>query len=626
MSYRKERIHTTGHSNIDYRTKNDEPSLHFYQPWKPLYPPNTTMPSYPTHLSYTEHKKLFNFSSPINKQINIANDLPDPKTYQSAKFYQQHHIKLNTKALFTNERIANLDESYKGKDRFLGDSMMISDINKIRKERKRRRRLHEQEKKKKIIMQENIIKDKTKKNKEAYQETQLVNIEAQETLEGKVDLMKLLEIRLALRRRYANRTNFRKIFKEWDNTAQGEISVYDAHKMINNLNIPINYNETRALIASSNQRGTEALNLKEFMHLIFSDNPALNVDLSKLQFKEEKIFDDGAEVENLKHKMKTNIMEMNRYDDLAFLEHYLRTKKPMFISKLKELDLPETEFSNETCTFDTFVKVMKRFHLPEKYTNELLLQTIYEKYKAPNKDEMNYMEYLNYCVNKKEVNDFFDFQNKNLELLNNKISQNQIENKPEVISVFNRKHQLNKELSDYYTKQIQEHLIKKTEYDIKKDKISTSHYQPSTEFINLIYKDKDKHYTALNEVEDSFTAHPSIIKELKGKTRFGANPRNVNTFGVIQPNSASAMYMSEDERFKVRGNDLIDFVHNERYKNKLRNEAVANRKYNAIKRSQDIADFNSLLAENKYNISQIGKTKIMQRYEIINKMTNELIE
>ena len=172
----------------------------------------------------------------------------------------------------------------------------------------------------------------------------------------------------------------------------------------------------------------------------------------------------------------------------------------------------------------------------------------------------------------------------------------------------------------------QEHLIKKTEYDIKKDKISTSHYQPSTEFINLIYKDKDKHYTALNEVEDSFTAHPSIIKELKGKTRFGANPRNVNTFGVIQPNSASAMYMSEDERFKVRGNDLIDFVHNERYKNKLRNEAVANRKYNAIKRSQDIADFNSLLAENKYNISQIGKTKIMQRYEIINKMTNELIE
>ena len=626
MSYRKERIHTTGHSNIDYRTKNYEPSLHFYQPWKPLYPPNTTMSSYPSHLSYTDHKKLFQFSSPINKQTNVANDLPDPKTYQSAKFYQQHHIKLNTKALFTNERIANLDESYKGKDRFLGDSMMISDINKIRKERKRRRRLHEQERKKKIIMQENIIKDKTKKNKEAYQETQLVNIEAQETLEGKVDLMKLLEIRLALRRRYANRTNFRKIFKEWDNTAQGEISVYDAHKMINNLNIPINYNETRALIASSNQRGTEALNLKEFMHLIFSDNPALNVDLSKLQFKEEKIFDDGADVENLKHKMKTNIIEMNRYDDLAFLEHYLRTKKPMFISKLKELDLPETEYSNETCTFATFVKVMKRFHLPEKYTNELLLQTIYDKYKSPNKDEMNYMEYLNYCVNKKEVNDFFDFQNKNLELLNNKILQNTIDNKPEVIAVFNRKHQLNKDLADYYTKQIQEHLIKQNEYDIKKDKITTSHYQPSTEFINLVYKDNDKHYTTLNEVENSFTAHPSIIKELKGKTRFGANPRNVNTFGVIQPNTQSAMYMSEDERFKVRGNDLIDFVHNERYKTKLRNEAVANRKYNVIKRSQDVADFNSLLAENKYNISQIGKTKIMQRYEIINKMTNELIE
>ena len=34
-------------------------------------------------------------------------------------------------------------------------------------------------------------------------------------------------------------------------------------------------NETRALIASSNQRGTENLNLKEFFHLIFGDNDAI---------------------------------------------------------------------------------------------------------------------------------------------------------------------------------------------------------------------------------------------------------------------------------------------------------------------------------------------------------------
>ena len=62
--------------------------------------------------------------------------------------------------MFTNERIAQLDESPKGKDKFIGDSMMISDINKIRKERKKKKRMGELEKRKKIIRRENIIKDK----------------------------------------------------------------------------------------------------------------------------------------------------------------------------------------------------------------------------------------------------------------------------------------------------------------------------------------------------------------------------------------------------------------------------------------------------------------------------------
>jgi hypothetical protein len=88
---------------------------------------------------------------------------------------------------------------------------------------------------------------------------------------------------LALRRRYATRTNFRKIFKDWDQSAFGEINMYDAHAMINKLGVPINYNESLALIASSNLRNTNTLNLEEFMHLIFSDNPALNLDLKKLK-------------------------------------------------------------------------------------------------------------------------------------------------------------------------------------------------------------------------------------------------------------------------------------------------------------------------------------------------------
>lgn len=69
----------------------------------------------------------------------------------------------------------------------------------------------------------------------------------------------------------------------------GEISIVDAHNMINKLSIPINIDETRSLISSSNKRGTETLNLQEFMHLIFNDNDELNLKIKNISSKEFKI-------------------------------------------------------------------------------------------------------------------------------------------------------------------------------------------------------------------------------------------------------------------------------------------------------------------------------------------------
>lgn len=108
-------------------------------------------------------------------------------------------------------------------------------------------------------------------------------VKAEKTLENRVDIGKIKEIRLCLRRRYASRQNIRKIFKEWDKQNTGEISIYDAYKMINKLSIPINIDETRALISSSNQRKTENLNIEEFMHLIYNDNDELNLKLKHLK-------------------------------------------------------------------------------------------------------------------------------------------------------------------------------------------------------------------------------------------------------------------------------------------------------------------------------------------------------
>jgi Ca2+-binding EF-hand superfamily protein len=229
-----------------------------------------------------ELKKIIEPIKDIVTQKELAEEMPNPKYFETAKFYKNHGISKKPKTFYTSDRVANLEESFKGKEIFAGDSMMIADTTKLRKNKKQ---LIGEIKTRKEKEKEALVLEKNKKNKEAEQETQLVKIEAQDTLEGKVDISKISEIRLALRRRYASRTNFRKIFKDWDMFGTGQINVYEAHKMINNLGIPINFNETIALIASSNKRGTSALNMEEFMHLIFNDNNALNLNLSEIKCK-----------------------------------------------------------------------------------------------------------------------------------------------------------------------------------------------------------------------------------------------------------------------------------------------------------------------------------------------------
>jgi Ca2+-binding EF-hand superfamily protein len=87
------------------------------------------------------------------------------------------------------------------------------------------------------------LKRKEDLHAEAEQETQLVRMKNSETLEGKVDLAKVKDIRRALRRRYATRTNFQKIFSQWDNESKGHIEVKDIHRMMNNMGLKVNLDE-----------------------------------------------------------------------------------------------------------------------------------------------------------------------------------------------------------------------------------------------------------------------------------------------------------------------------------------------------------------------------------------------
>lgn len=79
---------------------------------------------------------------------------------------------------------------------------------------------------------------------------------SKETLKGQVDFEKVREIRRAIRRRYANRKNFQKIFSLWDEEGKGSINIQNVHNMIKKFGLAMNENEVKVLVASADRDGS----------------------------------------------------------------------------------------------------------------------------------------------------------------------------------------------------------------------------------------------------------------------------------------------------------------------------------------------------------------------------------
>lgn len=279
MHIKKERTHHYGTSNIDFRTKRDDNGIKTYQPWL-MGRHVGTMGLSDFHLTLNEKKEKFMSTRKLSTHKDIVKEIPNPKFHKTANFYVKNNVFMNQKTFFDDEKVGQLDESFKGKEKFTGESMMISVNTKLKHKDKN---LSTGDKIRKMAIQENLSKGKSLINKKAEQETQLVKVSAKETLEGKVDLNKIQEIKFAIRRRYANRKNLRKIFKTWDSSSNGVVNLFDAHKMINKLAIPINFNETRVLIASATEN--DYLTVEDFTQMVHSEAQAINVDLAKLKCK-----------------------------------------------------------------------------------------------------------------------------------------------------------------------------------------------------------------------------------------------------------------------------------------------------------------------------------------------------
>ena len=621
MSLKLQRIHRCGYTNLDFRSKGDFESLKLYEPWKIPKEFGTMGKSF-YYPSYSEAKKIFSVSKSLNKLKNIVQGSPDPKAYPGALYYKKNNIKPNIIQEFRVERVAELDESALGKDKYIGESMMIADINKYRKERKHKKfDLKEKFEEKKELIHK-IEKEKDLKNKEATQETQLVKINAKETLDNKIDLKKVQEIRLALRRRYANRTDIRKIFKEWDLNAVGEITLYSAHDMINRLNIPINYNETRALIASSNTRGTESLNLEEFMHLIFSDNEALKVDLNKLEFKDEKLFSEGVESENVKTNLQKSLVEMNKNNDILTIKQQLHSR-----TSILNLAALNNNINKDKCTKEQFIFLMQTLKFPEKYYRDILMDTLFKSYINPDNETMNLNKLCEECLNMKEENNFSDFKDRILTNFKTKI-ETQEKSVAETVIDLKKEKEDRKELVNYLKKQIEdkkeiEKKIKEIE-DLKEKEVLNP--QPSTAFINKVYKDHRLMYEKLNKAEQTFVASQNIGLMDQYKTRFNGNPKHKNTFYIVSQDPRGSSYIDEKNRFNISSNNLTDFIKNDKEKKRLKELAKLNtiRKYENMRK--EACRTMEKIFEQK-NLASLNKRSDRKfQYELLNKQRNEFVE
>ena len=620
MSLKKQRIHRCGFTNLDFRTKGDFESLKLYEPWKIPKEFGTMGKSF-YYLSFSEARKIFSVSKSLNKLKNIIQGSPDPKAYIGALYYKKNNIKPNIVQEFRTERVAELDESGIGKEKYIGDSMMIADINKYRLERKNKKRDVHDNKGLKQDYISRMEKAKTLKNKEATQETQLVKIEAQETLDNKIDLKKIQEIRLALRRRYANRTDIRKIFKEWDLNAVGEITLYSAHDMINRLSIPINYNETRALIASSNTRGTETLNLEEFMHLIFSDNEALKVDLKKIEFKDEKLFSEGIESENMKNNLQKSIVEMNKNNEIVTIKQHLHSR-----TSIIDLAAKNNKIDTEKCSKEQFKFLMQTLKFPEKYYRDILMDTLFNTYLNKDGETMNMMKLCEDCINIKDENNFSEFKDKVFNCFQNKIEIQLKEVDDSVIGLKTEKDtrlnlviDLGKQIEE--RKEIEKEL---REFDEKNEK-EVLNPQPSTAFIKKIYKDHRLMYERLNQAEEAFIAKQNISLLDQYKTRFNGNPPHKDTFYMINQDPKGSSYINEKERFDVSTN-LADFIRREQEQKKLKDLArlksirkFENMRQEACKTMEKIFEQKDIACQNK-------RTARMYNYELLNRIRNEFVE
>ena len=637
MSLRRPRSHMVGISNIDFRTKKDKENLDIFEPW--LSPKEVgTMGNRQYKRPQSIYQQIFGPSEKINTYKDLVNDYPNPKFHSTALFYKANNISLYTKSFINSQRVANLEETFKGKDVFNGDSTNVAEIIRLRKGKKfdnkklliRNRmkapvsiddqKIHQQK-------TEKLVKIKNNLNKNAIQETQLVKINSfMDKGDSIINMKKIEEIRITLRRRYANRKKIDKIFQQWAKTFPNKITVYDAYKMINALSIPINYNETKAFIASGSNSGNEYLTFEEFSNLIH--NP------TKINLDDEKnyLFDEKEEKKINEKIVKNNKLQTDEKNILK-LKEFITQRLSLLNKNIKELTKEKYSFSNEKeiqsisnlnlVDYDKFKTGILNLRPSDNFGKEEYIKKIFEEYK--NENDLVDMTYFCRNIFEKNRNDFINIMKEKT----SGIIKDQYEEKKNKLQNYIKENE-NKVKPLYYQKKedLDTQIIQKKKLlDIENKRNINNIFEkqvngtvPSTQWLHHIYDNRNEHYKILNRAEHALSAKPG--NKIKINTRFGSVPAWRNTADILIGNEKCGTFINEKDRFII-DRDINQEDKRKKNLNKIRKE---NRIRTALNKYESNSYLKMFLEEEKNIYSDMQKTKKMANYDEITKNRNFIFE
>lgn len=201
MNIRKQRTHQCGLSNVDFRTKGDSAAQDRFNPT----------------MKFADVGTMGKHAFKQTGSLTISN----PKEDTTMQFYNAQGKKPKAPVLMANKTTTQLEPDKWTPDVFTGDNPRTTA--KLAAEANKRDAAINPNKRRGLS--ENVMQGPAQRLEEAIRKRQEEAANEPLTLAKTVEKKHVMDIRRALRRKYASRANLHRIFNQWDRGSKGGISV-----------------------------------------------------------------------------------------------------------------------------------------------------------------------------------------------------------------------------------------------------------------------------------------------------------------------------------------------------------------------------------------------------------------